>query len=40
MRWRRRWQGLTFVHFSAQRKRILLDRGYIEGLFRGCLGGV
>jgi hypothetical protein len=22
-------QGLTLVHFSAQRKRILLNRGYI-----------
>ena len=31
-----RGQGLTFVHFSAQRKRFLWDRG----VFRGCLGGV
>jgi hypothetical protein len=29
-------QGLTLVHFSAQLKRILWDRG----AFRGCLGGV
>jgi len=28
-------QGLTLVHFSAQRKRFLRDRGCIEGLFRG-----
>ena len=33
-------QGLTLVHFSAQRKRYLWDKGCIEGLFRGCLGGV
>ena len=32
---RGRRQGLTLVHFSAQRKRILWDRGAI----RGCLGG-
>ena len=29
-------QGLTLVHFSAQLKRILWDRG----AFRVCLGGV
>ena len=29
-------QGLTLVHFSAQLKRILWDRG----AFRGCFGGV
>jgi hypothetical protein len=29
-------QGLALVHFSAQRKRFLLDRGYING----CLEGV
>ena len=29
-------QGLTLVHFSAQLKRILSDRG----AFRDCLGGV
>jgi hypothetical protein len=29
-------QGLTLVHFSAQRRRFLWDRG----AFRGCLGGV
>jgi len=29
-------QGLTLVHFSAQLKRILWDRGAT----RGCLGGV
>jgi len=23
------WQGLTLVHFSAQHKRFLRDRGYI-----------
>jgi len=33
-------QGLTLVHFSAQRKRILWKRGYNNGLFRGCAGGV
>ena len=33
-------QGLTLVHFSAQRKRFLRDRGCVQGLFRGCLGGV
>jgi len=32
-------QGLTFVHFSAQRKRFLWDRGCNYGLFRGCFGG-
>ena len=31
-------QGLTLVHFSAQRKRFLWDRGCISGLSRGCLG--
>jgi len=31
-------QGLTLVHFSAQRKRFLWDRGYILGLFWGCSG--
>jgi len=33
------WQGRTLVHYSAQRKRFLWDRGCIYGLFRG-LGGV
>jgi len=33
-------QGLALLHFSAQRKRFLLDNGYIHGLFAGCLGGV
>jgi hypothetical protein len=33
-------QGLKFVHFPAQLKRFMWDRGYIQGLFRGCLGGV
>jgi len=33
-------QGLTLVHFSAQLKRLLWDRGSIQGLFRGGLGGV
>jgi len=32
-------QGLTFAHFSAQRKRFVWDRGCIQGLFRGCVGG-
>jgi hypothetical protein len=31
----RRRQGLTLAHVSAQRKRFLLDRGYIYGLFTG-----
>ena len=30
------WQGLTLVHFSAQRKRLLWDRGCAEGVYRGC----
>jgi hypothetical protein len=33
-------QGLTLVHFSAQRKRFLWDRGRIQGLFMGCLRDV
>jgi len=33
-------QGLTLVHFSAQRKRFLWDRGCMKGLPWGCLGGV
>jgi hypothetical protein len=34
----KRWwrQGITLVHFSAQRKRFLWDRGCIKGLLRGC----
>ena len=28
-------QGLTLVHFSAQRKRFLWDRGCMKGLLRG-----
>ena len=28
-------QGSTLVHFSAQRKRFLWDRGFIIGLTRG-----
>jgi len=32
-------QGLTLVHFSAQRKRCLWDRGCILGLFREYTGG-
>jgi hypothetical protein len=32
-------QGLTLVHFSAQRKRILWVRGCIQGLCRGGSGG-
>jgi len=35
----RDWQGLTLVHFSAQCKRFLWDRGCIWGSLRGCLGG-
>ena len=35
-----RRQGLTLVHFSAQRKRFLWKTGCIMGLFRGGLGGV
>jgi hypothetical protein len=31
---------LTLVHFSAQRKRFLWDRGCIEGLCRGYFAGV
>jgi len=34
------YQGLTLVHFSAQRERFLWDRGCLWGLFRGCLAGV
>ena len=33
-------QGLTIVHFSAQLKRFLWNRGCMKGLLRGCLGGV
>jgi hypothetical protein len=33
-------QGLTLVHFSAQRKRFLWNRGCVWLLFRGCLGAV
>jgi hypothetical protein len=34
-------QGLTLVHFSAQRERFLWDRGYLGvGVFRGYLVGV
>jgi len=36
-------QGLTLVHFSAQRKRFVWDGGYIKGSFRRCkgvLGGI
>jgi len=33
-------QGLTLVHFSAQRKPFLWDRGCSQGLFRGCSGVV
>ena len=33
-------QGLTLVHFSAERKRFLWDRECIEGLFRGCCASV
>ena len=33
-------QGLTLIHFSAQRKRFLWDKGCLFELFKGCLGGV
>jgi len=33
-------QGLTLVHFSAQRKRFLWDGGCIWRLFRGCVWGL
>jgi len=33
-------QGLTLVHFSAQRKRFEWDRGCIQRLMRGCLEGM
>jgi hypothetical protein len=32
-------QGLTLLHFSAQRKRFLRDRGCVLGLCRGCFEG-
>ena len=34
------YQGLTLVHCSAQLTCFLWNRGCVEGLFRGCLGGV
>jgi len=33
-------QGLSLVHFSAQRKCLLLDRGRIQGLHSGGLWGI
>jgi hypothetical protein len=33
------WQGLTLVHFSAQRERILWYRGCVQALFWGSLSG-
>ena len=33
-------QRLTLVQISAQRKRFLWDRGCIQRLLLGCLGGV
>ena len=33
------YQGLTLVHFSAQRKLFLWDRGCDLGLFRGVFTG-
>jgi len=33
-------QGLSLVHVSAQRKRLLWVRGCIQGMFRVCLGAV
>ena len=35
-----RHQGLTLVHFSAQPKRCVWDKGCIQGLFKGYIGGV
>jgi len=40
-----RYRGLeagpyTRSQFSAQRKHVMWDRGRIQGLFRGYLGGV
>jgi hypothetical protein len=35
-----RHQGLTLVHFPAQLKHFLWDRGCIEEVFMGCLAGV
>ena len=32
-------QGLTLVHFLAQRERFVWDRGCIWALFRGCIEG-
>jgi hypothetical protein len=34
------WQGLKVVHFPAQRKRFLWDRGCVQGLYRECIGRV
>jgi len=39
VRRQREGQALTLVHFSAQLKRFLLDRGCMYGLFKECLGG-
>jgi hypothetical protein len=33
-------RGLHSVHFSAQRKRFLCDKGCVWELIWGCLGGV
>jgi len=33
-------QGLTLLHFSAQRKRFVWDRGCIQWGLRGCVLGV
>jgi len=37
---RRARQGLTLVHFSAQLKRFLWNKGCFQGLFTGCSSGV
>jgi len=33
-------QGITLVLSSAQRKRFVWDKGCIERLYTGCVGGV
>jgi len=38
--WRYARQGLTLLHFSAERKRCLWYWGRVQGLFRESFGGV